>query len=216
MREDVARQVYPVLLHGLKLSDRLARGDRPHLPTEQATLKGLLGSAAAPAPWGSDRDVNVSDAFNPHRFLGIRYALACWLDELFVAKWGREWDENKLESALFQTNLRYTNFWAQARLAEALPGNPDAHESFFLCVLLGFRGEMADTPERLREWVAAARSRASRSTGREPPSPPEKAPESHVPPLVGAARYRRMTRALAVGILVAVPVVAFLVVSLIR
>ena len=50
-------------------------------------------------------------------FLGIRYALTCWLDEMLIEAGWREWDENKLESALYRTNIRYGNFWQQARLA---------------------------------------------------------------------------------------------------
>jgi type VI secretion system protein ImpK len=151
------------------------------------------------------------------RFLGIRYALTCWLDEIFIdSSWQRDWDENKLESALYQTNIRYRNFWDQAQLAEAIPGTPDAHEAFLLCVLLGFRGEMGEQPDRLREWVSASRSRVMKAAGREPPAIPEKAPVSNVPLLLGVNSYRRMSKALVVGVLVAVPVVAFSLVTLLR
>ena len=48
MRDDLANQLHDVILHGLKLRDRVAAGDRPHLGTEQAKLKGMLGSASVP------------------------------------------------------------------------------------------------------------------------------------------------------------------------
>ena len=158
MRDDLAGHVYPVLQHGLRLKARLDRGERPVLLSEQAELKRLLGSPSQPAPWGMGRDVAASIAISePTRFLGVRYALTCWLDELFIeSPWSREWDENKLESALFETNIRYRNFWEQARLAETTPDATDAVEAFLLCVLLGFRGELAERPDAFREWVSAA------------------------------------------------------------
>ena len=70
--------------------DAMARetwDDRPSLMTEQAALKGLLGSATQTAPWDSDGNpVNVSQAGAGARsnFLGIRYGLTCWLDEIMV------------------------------------------------------------------------------------------------------------------------------------
>lgn len=218
MRDDLAAQTFDVLLHGLKLRDRVAAGDRPHLGTEQARLKAMLGSANQPAPWGSDHDPNTSVAAEQPRrdFLGIRYALTCWLDEVLIEAGWREWDENKLESALYRTNIRYSNFWQQARLAEAVPSTADAQQAFLLCVLLGFRGEMGETPERLREWVSATRSRATRGLGKELPPLPENTPASDVPPLLGVEGYRRMTRRVVTGVLFAVPVIAFLVVLLFR
>ena len=142
MRDELARNVFPVLLHGLKLKERLNRGERPNFALEQSTLKGLLGSPHQPQPWGSGGDTDSSG--DHHRFLGVRYALTCWLDEIFIdSPWRREWDENKLEQVLFQTNIRYSNFWAQARIAESMPGSADAQEAFLFCVLLGFRGEVS-------------------------------------------------------------------------
>jgi type VI secretion system protein ImpK len=217
MRDDLASKTFAVILHGLKLRDRVAAGERPPLGAEQAKLKGLLGSADQPAPWGCEHDPNRSLAPGAEReFLGFRYALACWLDEILIDAGWREWDENKLESALYRTNIRYRNFWQQARLAEASPSAADAQEVFLLCVLLGFRGEMAETPERLREWVQGARSRVTRALGTELPPLPEKTPVSDVPPLLAVKSYRRMTGRLVAGVLFAVPLAAFLVVLLFR
>lgn len=218
MREDLARQTFDIILHGLKLRDRVAAGDRPHLGSEQAKLKGMLGSAGQPAPWGSDHDPNrsIGSESPAPGFLGIRYALVCWLDEILIDAGWREWDENKLESALYRTNIRYGNFWQQARLAEATPSAADAQEAFLLCVLLGFRGELGEAPDRLKEWVNAARSRVTRTLGKELPPLPEKTPISDVPPLLGVEAYRRMTGRLVAGVLFAVPIAAFLAVVLFR
>jgi type VI secretion system protein ImpK len=216
VRDDMANQVYDVMLHGLKLRERVAAGERPHLGTEQAKLKSMLGSASSPPPWGSESDPNksVGAEHAAREFLGIRYALTCWLDELLIDAGWREWDEHKLESALYRTNIRYSNFWSQARLAEAVPSAADAQEVFLLCVLLGFRGEMAETPDRLREWVQTTRSRVTRHLGKELPPLPEKAPVTDVPPLLGIEGYRRMSQRFVGGVLVAVLLTAFLVVAL--
>jgi type VI secretion system protein ImpK len=218
MRDDLAGHVYPVLQHGLRLKARIDRGERPVLAAEQAELKRLLGSPSQPAPFGMGRDVATSIAISePTRFLGLRYALSCWLDEMFIdSTWSREWDENKLESALFETNIRYRNFWEQARLAETMPDSADAVESFLLCVLLGFRGELAERPDAFREWVSAARSRAGKGYGKDLPAVPELSPSSNVPLLLGVEGYRKMARSLGIGLLAAIPLVTFLVVLLLR
>jgi type VI secretion system protein ImpK len=209
VREDFANQVYDILLHGLKLRDRIAAGDRPHLGSEQAKLKGMLGSASSPSPWGNEG--NPSESVSTEReFLGIRYALTCWLDETLIEAGWREWDENKLESALYRTNIRYSNFWSQARLAESVPSAADAQEVFLLCVLLGFRGEKGERPDQLREWVQVARSRVTRGLGKELPALPEKTPVTDVPPLLAVESYRRMTLVLVTGVLIAVLLGVFL------
>ncbi len=216
MREELAKNVYPVMLHGLKLKERLSRGERPHLAAEQATLKGMLGSPSQPPPGGGGADPHASMG-DTNRFLGARYALTCWLDEVFIeSSWQREWDENKLEQSLFHTNIRYSNFWSQARLAESIPGNSDAQEAFLLCVLLGFRGEFGERPDQLREWVTAARARASKGMGKELPPIPEKTPESNVPLLLGVEGYQRMIKTFSIGLLVLAPLVTFLLISLFR
>lgn len=227
MRDELAKQVYPVLRHGLKLRGRLERGDRPTLEAEQAELKRLLGTPSQPAPWGTGQNTMSSIALgsDASRFNGVRYALTCWLDEMLIAPdnaaawsdtWGKKWDEKKLESALFETNVRYRNFWDQAGLAEATPDAADAVEAFLMCVLLGFRGEKGERADAFKEWVSAAKARGGRAYGKELPAIPETTPGSNVPLLLGVAGYRKMGRALAVTLLGAVPVVAFLVVLLFR
>lgn len=218
MREQLSKQMYDVILYGLKLRERVAAGERPFLGAEQAKLRGMLGSSSQPAPWGSEGDPTRSVAASgmgsgsgDTGFLGMRYALTCWLDELFRPVWP-EWNESALELTLFRTQLRAGKFWAQARLAEAIPNAPDALEAFLLCVLLGFRGDLAENPEELRTWVQNTRSRVTRFMGKEPAALPERAPVSDVPPLMGIEGYRRMTTRLMVGVLIAVPVVAFLAV----
>lgn len=218
MNDVLAKQVYPVLLHGLRLRARVDRHERPNLALEQAELKRLLGTSSQPAPWGTGRDVVHSvGAQEPSRFHGLRYPLVCWLDELFIeSAWSREWDENKLESALFETNIRYRNFWEQARLAESLPESADILEGFLMCVLLGFRGELAEKPEAFKEWVNAAKARCSKAYSKELPAVPERPATTDVPMLLAVEQYRKMTQIVWAGVLISIPVVTALLVILLR
>src|SRR4051812_7827290 len=130
MREETAGLVHGVFRYGLGLKDRLARGESPALATEQAMLLRLLGGGPD-AKWPTDPTVAAD----------LRYALVCWLDELFVdeSDWGARWNERKLEVALFGTNDRAWRFWEQARQT-ATRNDPDALEVYYLCLQLGFRG----------------------------------------------------------------------------
>lgn len=217
MRPDLAQQTFQVLLHGLDLRERVRNGQRPALGPEQAKCKSLLGPSNAPAPWGTAAH-DPTNSLAPDRdrggpgseFLGIRYALTCWLDEVLIDAGWREWDEHKLELSLYRTNVRYHNFWQQDRHAEATAEAADAKEAFLLCVLLGFRGEMADTPDALKEWVSAAKGRVTRQMGKEPPAPAEKPPVTDVPPLLGVQGYKAMTRWLLLGLVIAIPATVLL------
>jgi type VI secretion system protein ImpK len=217
MRDEIAILVYPVISHGLDLKSRIARGERPNIQTEQAALKGLLGSATQATPWGTDGAPILMSTGGSRggAFLGIRYALTCWLDEIFVddSPWGQEWNEQKLEQALYHSNLRYEKFWEQAQLAEAMPGS-EAHESFLLCVLLGFRGKNGEEPDRLRQWVENARTRIGKTQSAGSPAVPEGTMEANVPVLPWVDRYQQMVKVCSIGLLCLIPIFAFLVVVL--
>src|SRR5215472_15543595 len=94
MREEIASLVYPVIQQGLALRDRLEQGESLDIDAEQARLRALLLSEGEARKWtdfggerptGSAVDLGLEDhnASN-ERFLGIRYALVCWLDEMFI------------------------------------------------------------------------------------------------------------------------------------
>jgi type VI secretion system protein ImpK len=202
MRHELAAVVYPVLAHGLRLRERLRRGEGPDPAAEQERLTGLLGPDAGAArlpEYGGDGQ----------RFLGARYALACWLDELFVAdpSWGPRWAERPLEVALFETNDRARNFWSQAGLARDRP-DTDALEAFYLCVMLGFRGE-GPGGEGLPAWREAVEARLAAA---QPPDWPEKPeefkPQGAAAPWRGRERLRRVTALLLAVAALLVPAVA--------
>jgi type VI secretion system protein ImpK len=85
-------------------------------------------------------------------YLGIRYALVCWLDELFIidSPWQSDWAAKALEPALYHTRSRASTFWEQASKASARSDRA-ALEVYTLCVLLGFRGELRENLRELRD-----------------------------------------------------------------
>ncbi len=216
MRKEIADLVYPVITYALRLKERLNRGDTPALQQEQAKLKGLLKSESEARRWG-DYIGEVSQSLSGRSsrggsegFLGIRYGLVCWLDEIFIldSPWKAQWTENSLEVALYGSRNRADQFWEQARRAEART-NSDALEVFFLCVMLGFRGELRGQPEKLKAWREAAESQIAQHQAREWPGPPDMQPVIDVPPLHGARRLQTMVAALGAAILLLIPAVVF-------
>src|SRR6266542_1696572 len=155
MRKDIADVVYPVLSYALRVKDQLARGEAISWETAQASLKGMLQTQDAARRWGDfGADPSMSVGRAQDTFLGIRYALVCWLDEIFVldSPWSAQWNEQKLEAELYGTNDRAWKFWEQARRAESRL-EKDALEVFFWCVMLGFGGELRQQPDKLQAWV---------------------------------------------------------------
>jgi type VI secretion system protein ImpK len=218
MHETTARFVYPVLEVGLRLKRRLGRGAAPAFDREHGRLKELLFAPAPPGPVLGPLPAETGRGGVRHSpadrsaFLGVRYALACWLDELFTRapEWADRWNERKLEVELYGTNDRAWKFWEQARLAEQMPAD-DALEVFYLCVRLGFRGSLGEDPARLAEWLTATRDRLSRLPANPTPYDLEPDPTPDVPPRHGERVFERMMRAAGAVLLVAVPVVGFLV-----
>jgi type VI secretion system protein ImpK len=228
MRDEIANLVHPVLTYALQLKERLERGEPCDIDNEQATLKSQLmteNEARRLADFGGDggTDQSIAGATrmggDPGRrtsdhFLGIRYALVCWLDEMFIldSPWSVEWNERKLEASLYGTNDRAWKFWDQARRAESRPGS-DALEVFFLCVMLGFRGDLRDEPDRLEAWVAVARTRMDKGHGKEWKPPPDLGdPPTNVPPRQGREQLQRMILLGGAALLAVIPIVAFFVV----
>src|SRR5579859_859982 len=108
MQDDIGNLVHPVIAYGLVLKDRLDSGAAPSLHAEQATLRSLLLTEPEAARWadfgGEPEGPAVGFKVQPaegeapagsERFLGARYALVCWLDELFIlnTSWESPWNE---------------------------------------------------------------------------------------------------------------------------
>jgi type VI secretion system protein ImpK len=216
MREEMANLVYPVVTYGLRLRDRLERGEDPDLDNEQAVLKARLGSenqfrgleefAGDSSGLSSGTITGRPGKGGGQSFLGIRYALACWLDELFVvdSPWGPRWNERKLEEMLYRSNDRAWKFWEQEKLAEVRSGT-DALEVCYLCVMLGFRGNLRDKPDELQRRCNAMRTRIVQGQPAEWKGPAEGQPPRDAPPLRGREQFRRMLLLHAAALAVLIP-----------
>src|SRR5262249_11297584 len=131
MTDDVADHVYPILLLGLSLQERLDRGGEIDIAQEQARLINLLNAEGGKqladfvgeSSNQSDSSVvsrHESTSGDSRQYLGTRYALVCWLDELFseTQSGGAAWKNRSLETALFGSSHGSWKFWEQAHLAE--------------------------------------------------------------------------------------------------
>jgi type VI secretion system protein ImpK len=206
MREELARIVYPILNQGLNLKERVEMGDRPVLKDEQAVLTVMLKRDA-------EARQDVSFGGEGEEYLGARYALVCWLDELFsdeTTEWGSRWSNSKLETQKYGTNDREFKFWDQADLA-ARRSDRDALEVFYLCVMLGFRGRWLDRPQELAEWRNAVEEQLNQEANQQWPGPAElPVRPANVPPLTAQNKLRRAILALLGVLGVAVLVIGFL------
>jgi type VI secretion system protein ImpK len=206
MRKETAELVYPIFRHGLRLKERLGRGEKFNMRNEQAELKRLFRFSDGASPGGESADA----------FLGVRYPLACWLDEIFIvdpdSPWKAEWRDETIEFSLFRKRDRAHLFWEQVRQAEAR-ADTDALEVFYLCVMLGFRGDLRDNANALLDWRDTVEGRIAQGRPTEwTDKPPELTlPETNVPPLRASERLRwvLLTGAAVVGLTILVS--AFLV-----
>jgi hypothetical protein len=231
MQDKIARQVHLVFGHGLELKERLERGEQPSFEAEQAKLRGLLlagdsdlryqtdyaGEAAVQG--SSSQNVRTSQGAlrGSEPFLGIRYALACWLDEIFVldtsGPWSSRWEASMMEVNLYGgSSQRGWRFWEQAKKAEARPGT-DALEVFLWCVMLGFKGEPSAAGIQAPQWADNVRKRVITGYGQEFQQPPEKDPPTFVPVLRGKDRFGSMLRVAAALVAVAAFAGTFLLFS---
>ena len=194
MTPSFTQVVFPLIIYALDIKDRLDKGTSP-APDFEATQRELLTrlrseiEARRQPDYGGDGSV----------FLGARYALTCWLDEIFIAhsSWSGVWNDRKLEVALYGTNERAWKFWDQvdvvlrkptAARALTTPGL-DAVEAVFLCIVLGFRGKYLENPSKLREYLDEMRPQITRGEAWQPPA--DRGVKTNVEPLAGRAALRK-------------------------
>ena len=206
MHEETANVFYDVISRALDVKEKLERGEAPVFSAEQATLKQMLADESESSRYS---DVTTE--------MDIRYAIVCWIDELFIlnSAWGTQWNEHKLEVELFGTNDRAWKFWEKARRALTRLDS-DVLEVYYLCVMLGFRGELGDDVAGLQAWTAAARSQVERNQVQAWVPPPELDPPSHVPPLHGRERFGRMVFRGCVALLILIPCAIFFLAQQLR
>jgi type VI secretion system protein ImpK len=192
MTEYASEIVYPILRYGLRLKERLRDGERPDLAAEQNELRRLF----VPDP-----DPCLAPGPEDEIFLGFRYPLACWLDEVILrapeSVCGGEWQRISMEVFFVAEPQRAWRFWRQCELAELL-GDIDALEVFYLCVMLGFRGERHD-PKWLQRWRETVAGLLAQGQATGWPDRPAELParETHLPPLQCRECLRRLCAACA-------------------
>lgn len=183
MKSALANLVYPILSYGLDLKERVDRGEALEVEYEQNQLIHRIQPAE-----GSF----VPEFVGQGNFLGVRYALICWLDEIFIldSKWSAAWNERSLESQIYSTRDRYWKFWEQYELAK--PMGTDIVEAFYQCVMLGFRGRYGDAPDDLKAKMDDAKARVVKSLSQAWNAPSGLNVPADVPPLRARNGLRRM------------------------
>lgn len=198
MRENLARYVFPVLRQGLLFRDRLLHGRKLGLESVQAHLHGTLLGFPPERPEGD--------------WLGVRFPVVCWLDEINCLEcgdpdWHREWGDHSFEYALYHSHDRATLFWEQADLAlSATRADPDTLEVFYLCMLLGFRGDHRGDIRKLANRRDKFEVKIGLEQAAEWPDMPSRLqePEADVPALTAKDRLRwvLLAWALAASVLI--------------
>jgi type VI secretion system protein ImpK len=209
--------VYRIFTTAWRLRNRLLSGENLELDVEQAGLKAILMSEPEKdllSDWageevGARPAAGRGTARRQSDFLGARYLLVSWLDEFFTldTPWAEEWNENKLELQLYGTNDRAWRFWEQAVLAEKRE-SPAALRAAYLCVMLGFRGELVDQRTKLQGWVDSVLPRIRAAVAASWVSPPRLEPATFVPPLRARERMRRMVSIAGLTLTLALPLAA--------
>jgi hypothetical protein len=196
VRDTLARDVFSVLRQALLFRDRVLHRRPLNLDTVQAHLRGKL--LAFPAE-KTDGD-----------YFGVRFPVVCWLDEVNCLEvgdpnWQHEWGNHTLEYALYSTHDRAHLFWEQARLASRR-ADPDDMEVFYLCMIIGFRGELRGDLRQLGDWRDVFETEIGLKHAAEWEQMPQRLqePEADVPALTARERLRwlLLAWALAISILI--------------
>jgi type VI protein secretion system component VasF len=134
------------------------------------------------------------------------------VDELFTlnSPVAGRWNELKFEVEFYDTNDRAWRFWVQARMA-AERATDDDLEVFYLCAVLGFRGEWVEDLPQLRAWLGSTRERLVKSLRKEWVGPQALEPPASVPPRYGKWKLARMAVVAGLAVLLCVPLGALLV-----
>lgn len=204
MKDDIARSVHPVFVAGLDLKERVTRNPQLDLVQEQAVLKGMLSRVTDAA----------GDKVGSEGYLGIRYPLACWLDEIMILQspWSAQWTDTKLETALFGTTDRAWMFWEQAEKAKGRQGST-ALEVFFLCVVLGFQGKFRGQQTELEAYIKTMRTQIANMQQLDTPQVATRGvPTTSVPWLTGRKQFEQMLLVASLELLLIIPILVFVLV----
>jgi type VI secretion system protein ImpK len=183
MTDAFADVVAPVIQGVIDFQDGLLRGRHPTLEEQRRELIDLLNRSEEKAGRISPE---VADDFGL-----AKRALVYWIDETLVSSSWRhaaEWPNRVLEFHYYRESLRAVRFYEKAEEAEKRDGI-DPLETFFLCVALGFRGDLASDEDQIRRWAGRVHRRIAEGTNH---------PEQYLPAPPGS-RQERAPRLLAGG-----------------
>jgi len=225
MREPLASLVTPILRTALHTADDFRRGlglpfdAARELLVEKFRELGSQFQFGVPAglrinTMGEFDLLAMANSGRPatENYLGPGYALACWVDELFTlnSPVAQQWNERKFEVEFFSTNDRAWRFWQQARLAADRTHDDDL-EVYYLCAVLGFRGEWIESPPELKAWMGATRDRLLKGLRQDWAGPSALNPPTRVPLRYGKLRLKQMALIAVMATLVLIPVAAMLI-----
>lgn len=107
-----------------------------------------------------DHALATSGAFCDEREIKQTYfAVVIWLDEIVLRSapdWTREWQNDLLQTRLFNTSIGGSEFFLQLDAIDA--ENIQVRQVYLFCLLMGFRGQYVDQhPDFLRQRIEEER-----------------------------------------------------------
>lgn len=225
MREPLAGLVTPIIRTALRTAEEFRRGTGLPFEAARELLVEKFRELGSQFQFGvpAGLRVNTMGEFDllamansgrqqQENYLGAGYALACWVDELFTlnSPVAGQWNERKFEVEFFSTNDRAWRFWQQARLAADRTQDDDL-EVFYLCAVLGFRGEWVENPAELKAWMGATRDRLLKGLKQDWAGPSALNPPTRVPLRYGKLRLKQMALIAVIATLVLCPIAAMLI-----
>ncbi len=175
MTDDFADVVAPVIQGVIDFQYGLLRGKHPTVEEQKRTLIDLL-------KWSEDRAARSTPELARDFELAKR-ALVYWIDEVLItSSWShsQEWTNHILEYTLHGESAAAIRFYEKASEAERRDStNP--LEVFFLCVALGFRGDLSTDAEEIQRWASRVHERITEGT---------KHPEQYIPDPPGRLQER--------------------------
>ena len=144
MRAEIARLVYPVIACGLNVKERLARGDDLDVSMEQMNLKTLLLSRQQCSN-GPTLGATAAATSSACATLG----LLAGRDFILDSSWSEVWKARQLGACAVRHQRSGLEVLEQADRAGV---RQMVLETFYLCMLLGFRGNYVDDPVCLADY----------------------------------------------------------------
>lgn len=193
MTPQFASLVNPTFHRALELVERMRAGRDVDLDRANAAFRNELSQAETTAS-------QAGYPVKPEHFQLAKRALVFWVDEILTLN-DPNWEHHTLEWHYYQSHDRAWLFYVDAE-TKARRASADVIEVFYLALVLGFEGDIADGFHRVGNPIPAemseeqARSRWAEELAREIPqkqkSPPPAKPalEGDVHPLWGASMFK--------------------------